>query len=49
VLSEVDPNGFTEIIAKLSVRLAARARLNFMELANPFLATNKTSVTIVAV
>jgi hypothetical protein len=48
-LSEVNPNGFMGIIAKLSVRLAARAKLNSMELAKPFLAMSKTFATIVAV
>jgi hypothetical protein len=48
-LSEVNLNGFMEIIAKLSARLAARAKLNFRELAKPFLALSKIFVTIVAV
>ena len=49
VMNEVNPNGFMEIIVKLSVRLAARAKLNSMGPEKPFPDTNKITATIVAV
>lgn len=46
---EASLNGYMQIVVKLSARLAARAKLNSMGTDASFLATNKITVTIVAV
>ena len=46
---EASLSGYMQIVAKLSVRLAARAKLNSTERAKPFLIMNKIIAIIVAV
>ena len=46
---EASLSGYMQIVVKLSVRLAARAKLNSMGPEKPFPDTNKITATIVAV